>query len=80
MLQFKAVVAGRLDTIYWVRAGRQVNAGTVIWSSMFIRLSCFRVQADLSLCLSVIYSNHAPIPHNLLTFLQTDQTQIRWLL
>ena len=25
MLQFKAVVAGRLDTIYWVQAGRQVR-------------------------------------------------------
>ena len=55
------------------------NAGPVISPSMFIRLSCFRVQADLSLCLSVVLFNRAPIPHSLLTFLQTDQTQIRRL-
>ena len=56
------------------------NAGPVIWPSMFIRLSCFRVHADFSLCLSVLLFNRAPIPHSLLTFLQRDQTQIRRLL
>ena len=41
------------------------NARPVIWPNMFIRLSCFRVQADLSSCLSVILFNRAPIPHSL---------------